>query len=311
MAHQERVVALLRQPNSMIAEGFAFMEAQFVALHEDIYVAQPKGFEDPVHPNHVYKLRKAFYGLKQAPRVWYEQLTQYLLHHGYDRGSVDKRLLVKTTRNHVTIAQIYADDIVFGSTLQKYTDDLVEVMNKEFEMSIVGQMTYFLGLQVKQSSEGYFISQKKYAKNLVKKFELESSKTPRTLISTSTKLSKDDAGPPIDSTVYRSLIGSLLYLTASRPDIMFSFGMCARHQSAPKKSHLIAAKRILKYVRGTIKYGIWYSKESELSVTGYCDADWAGNIDDRKSTSGGCFFVGKELSIMAEQETKLNFSEHS
>ncbi|XP_019175563.1 PREDICTED: uncharacterized protein LOC109170880 [Ipomoea nil] len=171
---------------------------------------------------------------------------------------------VKATRSHVTIAQTYVDDIVFGSTLQKYTDDLVKVMKEEFEMSMVGQLTYFLGLQVKQSSEGYFISQEKYAKNLVKTFDLESCKTPRTPISTSTKISKDDTGPSVDSTVYRSLIGSLLYLTASRPYVMFSVGMCARYQSYPKESHLIAAKRILKYIKGTIQYGIWHRYIREL-----------------------------------------------
>ncbi|XP_019195716.1 PREDICTED: uncharacterized protein LOC109189560 [Ipomoea nil] len=278
-------------------------------LHEDIYVAQPKGFEDPVHSTHVYKLRKALYGLKQAPRTWYERLTQYLLHHGYNRGSVDKTLFVKTTGSHVTIAQIYVDDIVFGSTLQKYTDDLVKVMKEEFEMSMVGQLTYFLGLQVKQSAEGYFISQEKYAKNLVKKFDLESCKTPRTPISTSTKVSKDDTGESVDNTVYRSLIGSLLYLTASRPDIMFIVGMCARYQSDPKESHLIAAKRIFKYIKGKIQYGLWYSKDSELSLSAYCDADWAGKIDDRKSTSGGCFFVGKNLvSWLSKKQNSISLS---
>ncbi|XP_019163581.1 PREDICTED: uncharacterized protein LOC109159925 [Ipomoea nil] len=239
-------------------------------LHEDIYMAQPKGLEDFEYPVHVYKLRKTLYGLKQAPRA-----------------CVDKTLFVKSTGKYVTIAQIYVDDIVFGSTLQKYTGDLVDVMKREFEMSIVGQLTYFLGQQVKQSAEGYFISQEKYAKNLIKKFELESCKSPRKPISTSTKLSKDDAGQPVDSIVYRSLIGSLLYLTASRPDIMYSVGMCARYQSAPKESHLIAAKMILKYVKGIVQYGLWYSKESDMSLVTFCDADWAGNVDDRKSTSGG------------------------
>ncbi|XP_019194748.1 PREDICTED: uncharacterized protein LOC109188558 [Ipomoea nil] len=146
-------------------------------------------------------------------------------------------------------------------------------MKEEFEMSMVDQLTYFLGLQVKQSLEGYFISHEKYAKNFVKMFDLESCKTPRTPISTSTKVSKDDTGPSVDNTVYQSLIGSLLYLIASRPDIMFSVGMCARYQSDPKESHLIAAKRILKYIKGTIQYGIWYSKDSELNMIAYCDAD--------------------------------------
>ncbi|XP_019172660.1 PREDICTED: uncharacterized protein LOC109168060 [Ipomoea nil] len=176
-------------------------------------------------------------------------------------------------------------------------------------MSMVGQLTYFLGLQVKQSTEGYNISQEKYAKNLVKKFDLESCKTPRTPISTSTKVSKDDTGASVDNTVYRSLIGILLYLTASQPDIMFSVGMCARYQSDPKESHLIAAKRILKYIKGTIQYGLWYSKDNELSLSAYCDADWAGNIDDKKRTSGECFFVGKNLvSWLSKKHNSISLS---
>ncbi|XP_019175852.1 PREDICTED: uncharacterized protein LOC109171180 [Ipomoea nil] len=154
-------------------------------------------------------------------------------------------------------------------------------MKEEFEMSMVGQLAYSLGLQLKQGSEGYFISQEKYAKNLVKKFDLESCKPSRTPVSTSTKVSKDETGVSVDNTVYWSLIGSLLYQTASRPDIMFSF---------------IAAQRILKYIKGTIQYGLRYSKDSELSLIGYCDADWVGNIDDHKSTSSGCFFVDQNLS---------------
>ncbi|XP_019159679.1 PREDICTED: uncharacterized protein LOC109156281 [Ipomoea nil] len=184
---------------------------------------------------------------------------------------MDKTLFVKTTGSHVTIAQIYVDDNVFGFTLQKYTDDLVEVTKKEFEMSMVGQLTYFLVLQVKQSLEGYFISQEEYAKNLVKKFDLESCKTPRTPISTSANLSKDDVDP--------------------------------------KESHLIATKWILKYIKGKIQYGLWYSKDSELSLIAYCDADWAGNIDDRKSTSGGCFFVGKNIvSWLSKKQSSISLS---
>ncbi|XP_019197264.1 PREDICTED: uncharacterized protein LOC109191137 [Ipomoea nil] len=176
-------------------------------------------------------------------------------------------------------------------------------------MSMVGQRTYFLCLQVKQSADRFFISQEKCAKNLIKKFELESCKSPRTPISTSTKLSKDNAGQLVDFTVYRSLIGSLLYLTASPPHIIYSVGMCARYQSAPKESHLIAAKRILKYVKGTEQYGLWYSKENNVCLVAYCDVDWAGNVDDRKSTSRGCFFIRKKLiSWLSKKQNSISLS---
>ncbi|CAM8877484.1 unnamed protein product [Rhodiola kirilowii] len=127
-------------------------------LNEEVCVTQPKGFEDPHHPVYVYRLKKALYGLKQAPRAWYERLTEFLINHGYVRGGVDKTLFVKHTRSDFIIAQIYVDDIVFGSSNQKMVDKFVEQMQSEFKMSMVGEMCYFLGLQVKQTADGIFIS---------------------------------------------------------------------------------------------------------------------------------------------------------
>ncbi|XP_057432399.1 secreted RxLR effector protein 161-like [Lotus japonicus] len=168
-------------------------------------------------------------------------------------------------------------------------------MKSGFEMSLVGELNYFLRLQVKQVEDSMFISQSKYVKELVKKFRLEGSTHKRTPAATHIKLTKDDSGANVDQSLYRSMIGSLLYLTASRPDIAFAVGVCARYQAAPKESHLIQVKRIIKYVSGTNDYGIFYVHHTNSSLVGYCDADWAGNADDRKSTSGGCFFLGNNL----------------
>ena len=168
-------------------------------------------------------------------------------------------------------------------------------MQSEFEMSMVGELTYFLGLQVKQMEDSIFLSQSKYAKNIVKKFGLESASHKRTPAPTHLKLSKDEKGVDVDQSLYRSMIGSLLYLTASRPDIAFAVGVCARYQADPKVSHLNQVKRIIKYVHGTCDYGMLYTHGSNPVLTGYCDADWAGSADDRKSTSGGCFFLGNNL----------------
>jgi hypothetical protein len=168
-------------------------------------------------------------------------------------------------------------------------------MKQEFEMSMISELNYFLGLQVKQTVDGFFISQSKYAKDLVKRFGLDGKSHARTPMSTSVKISSDLAGKSVDPSLYRSMIGSLLYLTASLPDIAFSVGVCVRFQANPKESHLTAVKRIIRYVNDTLLYGIWYSKETNLVVVGYSDADWAGNADDRKSTSGGCFYVGNNL----------------
>ena len=168
-------------------------------------------------------------------------------------------------------------------------------MQSEFEMSLVGELTYFLGLQVKQMEDSIFICQSKYAKNIMKKFGLDNAKHKRTPAPTHVKLSKDENGVKVEQSLYRSMIGSLLYLTASRPDITFVVGVCARYQAEPKVSHINQVKRILKYVSGTCDYGLLYSHDSSSILVGYCDADWAGSADDRKSTSGGCFFLGNNL----------------
>jgi hypothetical protein len=278
-------------------------------LQEEVYVEQPKGFQDPLHPNHVYKLKKALYGLKQAPRAWYERLTTYLLDHGFVRGQADRTLFIRSNGQHKLIAQIYVDDIVFGATIDSHAHQFSNEMKTEFEMSMIGELNYFLGLQVKQSPEGIFISQTKYARDLVKRFGLDGKSHARTPMSTSVKMSADPLGTSVDQTLYRSMIGSLLYLTASRPDISFSVCVCARYQSNPKESHLTAVKRIIRYINGTVNYGIWYSRDTNLELAGYSDADWAGNADDRKSTSGGCFYVGTNLvAWMSRKQNSISLS---
>jgi hypothetical protein len=190
-------------------------------LQEEVYVEQPKGFQDPHHPYHVYKLKKALYGLKQAPRAWYERLTICLLAKGFTRGQADRTLFIRKQGTHKLIAQIYVDDIIFGTTLDSLAHEFSEEMKQEFEMSMIGELNYFLGLQVKQTAKGIFISQSKYAKDLVKRFGLDGKSRARTPMSTSVKISSDLAGKSVDPSLYRSMIGSLLYLTASRPDIAF------------------------------------------------------------------------------------------
>jgi hypothetical protein len=255
-------------------------------LKEEVYVEQPKGFEDHQFPNHVYKLKKALYGLKQAPRAWYERLTTYLLGQGFIRGQADRTLFIRNKGEQKLIAQIYVDDIIFGATIDAQAHAFSEDMKEEFEMSLIGELTYFLGFQVQQTSKGIYVSQLKYAQALVKRFGMDGKSHARTPMSTSVKLHSDMAGKSVDQTMYRSMIGSLLYLTASRPDLAFSVGVCARFQANPKESHLTAVKRILWYVNATANFGVYYSRDTNLELAGYSDADWAGNADDRKSTSG-------------------------
>ncbi|KAK6150694.1 hypothetical protein DH2020_015626 [Rehmannia glutinosa] len=264
-------------------------------LDEKAYVEQPKGFEDPYKPNHVFKLKKALYGLKQAPRAWYGRLTEHLLQMGFKRGEVDKTLFIQRTNHSILIAQIYVDDIVFGASSQKLLKEFVDCMSSTFEMSMVGELNYFLGLQIKQSKDGIFISQSKYARNLVKKFNLDSASHMKTPMGSSQKLSREDVAESVDNTLYRSMIGSLLYLTASRPDIIYNVCLCARYQANPKITHLKALKRIIRYIGGTTNLGIWYTKDTNTNLVGFSDSDWAGDVDDRKSTTGGCFYLGNNL----------------
>ncbi|XP_058768441.1 uncharacterized mitochondrial protein AtMg00810-like [Vicia villosa] len=176
-------------------------------------------------------------------------------------------------------------------------------------MSMVGELTYFLGLQIKQMEDSTFLSQSKYAKNIVKKFGMDNASHKRTPAPTHLKLSKDEGGISVDQSLYRSVIGSLLYLKASRPDIAFAVGTCARYQAEPKVSHLNQVKRIFKYVNGTSDYGILYTHGCDPILTGYCYADWAGSANDRKSTSGGYFFLGNNLiSWLSKKQNCVSLS---
>ncbi|GKA82123.1 retrovirus-related pol polyprotein from transposon TNT 1-94 [Tanacetum coccineum] len=278
-------------------------------INEEVYVAQPPGFIDFAKPDHVYRLKKALYGLKQAPKAWYDRLKAFLIKHDYTMGMVDNTLFTKKKDSNLIIVQIYVDDIIFGSTCQELCDDFAKIMHDEFEMSMMGELNFFLGLQIKQLEDGIFFNQSKYIKEMLKKFGLEDSKPMKTPMSTETKLTKDEEGESVDNTKYRGMIGSLLYLTASRPDIMFSVCLCARFQEDPKTSHLEAVKRIFRYVKGTMHLGLWYPKGSGIETIVYADSDHAGDYVDRKSTSGICTFMGCCLtSWFSKKQTALAIS---
>ena len=264
-------------------------------LTELVYVEQPPGFEDPKAPHHVYKLHKALYGLKQAPRAWYECLRDFLVKNGFEVGKADSTLFTKRFNNDLFVCQIYVDDIIFGSTNKAFSDEFSRMMTKKFEMSMMGELQFFLGFQIKQLKEGTFICQSKYVKDMLKRFDMEGAKPIRTPMQTNGHLDLNIDDKSVDKKVYRSMIGSLLYLCASRPDIMLSVCMCARFQAAPKECHLVAVKRILRYLVHTPSLGLWYPKGSNFNLIGYADSDYAGCKVDRKSTSGTCQFLGRSL----------------
>ncbi|GKB68945.1 putative ribonuclease H-like domain-containing protein [Tanacetum coccineum] len=256
-------------------------------IEEEVYVHQPPGFVDPAHPNKVYKVIKALYGLHQAPRAWYETLSSFLMENGFRRGTIDKTLFIKKNKS----------DII------------------RFQMSSMGELTFFLGLQVKQQPDGIFISQDKYVADILKKFDFWSIRTASTPIKSNKPVVKDEDGEDVDIHVYRSMIGSLMYLTASRPDIMFDVCACARFQVTPKVSHLNAAKRIFRYLKHQPKLGLWYPRDSPFELEAFSNNDYGGASLDKKSTTGGCQFLGRRLiswqckkqTIMANSTTEAEY----
>ncbi|GJS86547.1 putative ribonuclease H-like domain-containing protein [Tanacetum coccineum] len=264
-------------------------------IEEEVYVTQPKGFEDPHFPKHVYRVVKALYGLHQAPRAWYARLSTFLLKHNYRRGTIDKTLFIKKNSRDIILVQVYVDDIIFGSTNKAWCDEFEVLMKGEFEMSAMGELTFFLGLQVKQEPDGIFISQDKYVQDMLKKFDMESVRPATTPFEASKPKSRDEPDDAVNVHLYRSMIGSLMYLTASRPDIQFAVSACSRHQVTPLTSNLNAVKKIFKYLKGQPKLGLWYPRDSPFVLEAYSDSDYAGSHGDRKSTTGGCQFLGRRL----------------
>ncbi|GJR81963.1 putative ribonuclease H-like domain-containing protein [Tanacetum coccineum] len=284
-------------------------------IGEEVYVQQPPGFVDLAHPNKVYKVIKALYGLHQAPRAWYETLSTFLLENKFRRGTIDKTWFIKKNKSNIMLVQVYVDDIIFGSTKQSMCTEFEDCMHKRFQMSSIGELTFFLGLQVQQQPDGIFISQNKYVADILKKFDFCSIRTTTTPIESNKPLVQDEDGVDVDVHVYKSMISSLMYLTASRPDIMFAVCACARFQVTPKASHLNAVKRIFRYLKHQPKLGLWYPRDSPFELEAFSNSDYGGASLDRKSTTGGCQFLGRRLiswqckkqTIMANSTTEAEY----
>nr|GEU59459.1 retrovirus-related Pol polyprotein from transposon TNT 1-94 [Tanacetum cinerariifolium] len=236
-------------------------------IEEEVYVCQPSGFEDPDFPGKVYKVENTLYGLHQALKAWYETLLTYLLDNGFQRGMIDKTLFIKRNKSDIMLVQVYVDDIIFGSTRKAMCIEFEKMMHKKFQMSSIEELTFFLGLQVKQKEDGIFISQHKYVNEILNKFGFFDVKTASTLMETHKTLLKDEKGKDVDEHLYRSMIGSLMYLTSSRPDIMFTI------------------------LKGQPKLGLWYPEDSPFDLVTYTNSDNARASFDRKSTTEGCQFL--------------------
>ncbi|GJX32632.1 retrovirus-related pol polyprotein from transposon TNT 1-94 [Tanacetum coccineum] len=273
-------------------------------LREEVYVSQPDGFVDPDKPNYVYKLKKALYGLKQAPRAWYDMLSSFLISNDFSKGSVDPTLFIRREGKELLLVQIYVDDIIFAASTPELCDLFAKIMCSKFKMSMMGKISFFLGLQISQSPRGIFINQSKYALESLKKYGFESCDPVDTPMVEKSKLDEDKEGKAVDPSHYRGMIGTLLYLTASRPDLQFAICMCARYQARPTEKHLNAVKRIFRYLKGTVHRGLWYPKDSSFALTAFADADHAGCQDTRRSTSGSIQLLGDRLVSWSSKRQK-------
>nr|GEZ74191.1 retrovirus-related Pol polyprotein from transposon TNT 1-94 [Tanacetum cinerariifolium] len=236
-------------------------------LKEDVHVCQPKGFIDADHPRHNH----------------------------FFKGTTDPTLFIRRFVDDILVVQVYVDDCIFGSTHPMYTHLFSDLMKSRFEMSMIGEMTFFLGLQVNQSPCGIFLNQSNYVLEILKKYGMESYDSVGTPMEIKDKLDLDQNGTPVDAMKYRSIIGALMYLTSSRPDIVHATCLCARYQAKPTEKHLKEVKSIFRYLRGTINTGLWYTKDFGFKLPGFSDADYAGCKDTFKSTSGGAQFLGEKL----------------
>nr|GFA20001.1 retrovirus-related Pol polyprotein from transposon TNT 1-94 [Tanacetum cinerariifolium] len=208
-------------------------------LQKEVYVSQPDRFVDQDNPNHVYKLKKSFYGLKQAPRAWYDMLSSFLISQDFSKGSVDPTLFICRNRNDLLLVQIYVDDIIFAASTPELYELFAKIMFSKIKMSMMGKILFFLGLQIFQSPRGIFVNQSKYALESLKKYGFKSCDLVDTPMVEKSKLDEDEEGKVVDPSHYRGMIGTLLYLTASRHDLQFAICMCARSKHIDIRYHFI------------------------------------------------------------------------
>jgi histone deacetylase 1/2 len=266
-------------------------------LEEEVYMRQPPGFENAKMPNFVCKLDKAIYGLKQAPRAWYSRLSSKLINLGFKASKSDASLFIYI-KGHVTMYMlIYVDDIIVTSSSSEAVTALLQDLKKDFALKDLGDLHYFLGIEVTKCKDGILLTQEKYAHDLLTRVGMTKCKSSSTPLSASEKLSRHEgeALSAEDSTRYRSIVGALQYLTLTRPDLSYAVNKVCQFLHAPTTLHWTAVKRIMRYVKHSVGLGLHIQKSSSMMLSAFSDADWAGSIDDRRSTGGFAIFLGANL----------------
>eukprot|EP00253_Pinus_taeda_P002066 PITA_02066 len=267
---------------------FAFLHGE---LHEEIYMEQPTGFIQ-TDSSLVCWLKISLYGLKQAPRAWYAKMDSFLLETGFSRCHYGNNVYTKKVGKSLIILVLYVDDIILTGSDPNLINHVKFSLKKKFEMTDLGHLHYFLGLQVLQSNEGISLSQSKYACDLLCHFHMEDYKPTPSPFQSGAKLSVTYTSPEVDATLYHQLVGKILYLTHTHLDLSFIVGLISRLMQNPHESHWKAAKRILRYVRGIVQFGIHYNAKASPLLVGFIDSDWASDTDDQKSTAGYVFTLG-------------------
>lgn len=278
-----------RWPLRQLDVNNAFLQG---TLHDDVYMAQPPGFISKDHPHHICKLKKAIYGLKQAPRAWYNELRTYLLCLGFANSVADASLFIFNSQGTKFFLLVYVDDIIVTGNNQGILQDVITKLATRFSLKDLGDLSYFLGVEVIHQPNGLFLKQERYILDLLAKVGMADANSISTPMSTTTTLTKESGDLLISPTEYRMIIGSLQYLSLTRPDVAFSVNKLSQFMHSPRTTHWSALKRLLRYVKGTLSQGILIRQDTPLDLHGFSDADWAGNRDDYTSTTGYLMYLG-------------------
>ena len=242
-------------------------------LQEEVYMMQPEGYEDNSHPDFVCRLRKALYGLKQAPRAWSDKIGQYLVTIGFQIFNSNFSLYVKRTNRGIVLVVIYVDDLIITGDSDADINEVKLLLKQKYEMKDLGELRYFLGIEVIRSPSGIWLSQRQYGLDMLSKYGMTGCKPISVPLEQNVKLNAETGELLEDITMYRRIVGSLIYMTISRPDLSYAVGLMSQFIQAPRKPHLDAARRILRYVKSTLHYGLFYEAGCTLQVHGYTDAD--------------------------------------
>ena len=274
-------------------------------LREEVYVQQPPGFVVKGGSEKVLKLKKALYGLRQAPRAWNARLDSELLKLGFVRNALEHAVYRRSDQDGFLLVGVYVDDLIITGSSKTSIDQFKKEMMSSFSMSDLGLLSYYLGIQVDQQVGVTKLCQSSYTMKILEQAGMQGCNSCAVPMENRLKLSKNDKTPPVDKTKYRSIIGSLRYLVNTRPDIAYAVGIVSRFMEEPRASHWAAVKQILRYLSGTVHYGCVYHRQGSVSLVGFSDSDLAGDVDDRKSTSGCVFLLGSSLVTWASQKQRV------